>query len=563
MVPVGVESLVIRRHVLAALATGVEAGDDDAARAALAGIDWVLRGPARRRLERALLDAAIVSRALVNAADPEAMRHLQRVAALSIAGHDDVDATQRDAVTDAYVKLPPPHPPAPVATLLAGLAVLAAVGLLGLAVIAIRTPASHRRVRDQVPLPWGAFLTGGTPRTDPGLDRLLTDDLASFVIEVDSGRHGELELRDAPAIVAQGPGLARAWRELIDALDALGALGASADHLGHTRDYAAAKERLRAAAQRTSDQFAALGLGYHLEADVLGDRGPRPRAPPVAHGTVFAFRVEEVVYVHAGGAPRRVLSLRRLDHLDVAHAVLGMQTEELGDPVVLLDQVDAFVASHLAPVVFGGEFPVGDDAFARTATGRALELASGGAIARELAPLHRDRARITQLVVATVRRHEARHGFDNDRPSQLRYPAALAAYVGDSTRSTAAFVARARAELAAYTSQIASDPRTPQLALWNLANLAFRRDHWSAAESYVAVVVVEGLARELGVKPANGPVIHDGQLDRQRLAGLALPLAHMSDDDLRAAARRLWQDFYDEGFIAIVDPAPIVATLGP
>jgi len=551
---------VIRRHVLAALATGVEAGDDDAARAALAHADWVLRGSARRRLERALLDAAIVSRAMVGAEDREAMRHVQRVAALSLAGNYDVDATQRDAVTDAYAKLPPSRSPAPIATILAIAGGAAAILLLVLAVIAIRTPTSHRRVREQVPLPWGAFLTGGTPRTDPRLDALLSDELATYVVQIDSERHGAEDprihaayvttLRDAPAIAAQGPGLVRTWHELIDAL------GDWADKPRHTRDYADAKERLRAAAQSVSDQFAALGLGYHLEADVFTDRG-------AAHGTVFAFQVEDVVYVRAGGEPRRVLSLRRLDHLNVEHSLLGMQTEELGDPVVLLDQVDDFVESHLRSVVQQSEFPVGDDAFARTATGRDLELASGDAIGRELAPLHRVRELITDRVVATVRRHEARHGFDNDRKQQLRYPSALHTYVGDPLAPTAAFVARARAELSAYTSQIASDPSVPQLALWNLANMAFRKDHWGSAESYVAVVVVEGLARQLGVRATAGPAIHDGHIDRNRLASLAIPLAHMSDDDLRAAARRLWQDFYGEPFIAIVDPSPIIATLRP
>jgi len=556
----GVEITVIRRNVLAALATGVEAGDDDAARASLAQADWVLRGSARRRLERALLDAAIISRALVSAADREEMRHVQRVAALSLSGNYDVDATQRDAVTDAYAKLPPPRFPAPIATIAACLAGLLALAVLAFAVLSIRTPASHRRVRDHVPLPWGAFLTGGTPRTDPRLDALLSDELAAYVIQIDSERHGAEDprihaayvttLREAPAIAAQGPGLVRAWRELIDAL------GDWADTPRHTRDYAGAKERLRAAAQSVSDQFAALGLGYHLEADVFTDRG-------AAHGTVFAFQVEDVVYVRAGGEPRRVLSLRRLDQLNVEHSLLGMQTEELGDPVVLLDQVDDFVESHLKSVVQHGEFPVGDDAFARTPTGYDLEHGAGEAIERELAPLHRVRERITEVVVATVRRHEARHGFDNDRAEPLRYPPALRAYVGDPLPPTVGFVARARAELSAYTSQIASDPITPQLALWNLANMAFRKDHWGSAESYVAVVVIEGLARQLGIRVAPGPVIHDGHIDRHRLAILALPLIGVTDDDLRAAARRLWQDFYAEPFTAIVDPFPIVATLRP
>ena len=52
---------MIRRHVLAAVDAGVAAGDDDAARAALRRIDWILRGQARRRLEHALIEAALAT----------------------------------------------------------------------------------------------------------------------------------------------------------------------------------------------------------------------------------------------------------------------------------------------------------------------------------------------------------------------------------------------------------------------------------------------------------------------------------------------------------------------
>ncbi len=155
-------------------------------------------------------------------------------------------------------------------------------------------------------------------------------------------------------------------------------------------------------------------------------------------------------------------------------------------------------------------------------------------------------------MIATVRRHEARHGLDNDRDQPLRYPAALAAHAGAETPATRRFTQRARAELSAYTSQIASDPVMPQLALWNLANLGFNKDHWGSAEAYVAIVVIEGLARRIGV-PGRGPVVHDGQIDRGRLAALALPLAAQTDDALRLAARQLWEDLYEEPFLAVVD----------
>ena len=65
--------------------------------------------------------------------------------------------------------------------------------------------------------------------------------------------------------------------------------------------------------------------------------------------------------------------------------------------------------------------------------------------------------------------------------------------------------------------------------------------------------MISGLARQLGI-PVVGPIIHDGHIDRSRLAELALPLANESDDALRTAARRLWQDLYGEPLIAIVDP---------
>ena len=52
---------MIRRHVQAALAAAIEAGDDDAGRAVLRKIDFVLRRRARRRYEQSLIDAALAA----------------------------------------------------------------------------------------------------------------------------------------------------------------------------------------------------------------------------------------------------------------------------------------------------------------------------------------------------------------------------------------------------------------------------------------------------------------------------------------------------------------------
>src|SRR4051812_7726128 len=97
---------MIRRHVLAALAAGIAAGDDDAARAALKKIDLVLRRPARKKLERALIDAALATNELGGAVDADAARHVQRVAALIVARAQPEDVTDRDRVIAAYSALP-------------------------------------------------------------------------------------------------------------------------------------------------------------------------------------------------------------------------------------------------------------------------------------------------------------------------------------------------------------------------------------------------------------------------------------------------------------------------
>ncbi|MDQ3370801.1 MAG: hypothetical protein M3680_35735, partial [Myxococcota bacterium] len=76
---------MIRRHVQAALAAGITAGEDDAARAALRSTDWVLRGRAKRRLERSLIDGALATNEYGGFHDAEAARHVMRVAALGLA----------------------------------------------------------------------------------------------------------------------------------------------------------------------------------------------------------------------------------------------------------------------------------------------------------------------------------------------------------------------------------------------------------------------------------------------------------------------------------------------
>ncbi len=409
-----------------------------------------------------------------------------------------------------------------------GIGLVCSACLVGGVAWALHLP--HHRVRAESLVPSGAFLTSGTPADEPAIEHVLADDLADFVRETDEDVHGSsaaaiarpahaLALRASPAMAAYGPALAGAWAHLIDALGGWDK-ATSKQHLAE----------LRAAAHGVSEELAALGIGYHLEANAFRD-----------HAIVFAFRVEDVAYEHAGDTAVRVLSLRRIDQLDVEQALLGMQTEDGADPVVMLDQIDELARTKLAEP---DRFPVGDDAWSATPDGQRISAAAGAAIGHELAGHDAARA-----IVATVRRHEARHAIDIMRDEPPPDPPALARYVGG--KGTVEL--RARAELSAYVSQIASDPLTPQLALWNLANIGFGANHRGSAESFVAATVIEALARHRGVIGSDKPTVKAGVIDRHRLAELALPLAALTDAELRAAAREVWVDLYHEPLEPIVE----------
>lgn len=544
---------MIRRHVLAAVDAGVAAGDDDVARAALRRVDWILRGQARRRLEHALIEAALATGVLATEA-PARARHVLRAAALIVRERRDVELANPDQVARAYEDTVVARPiRVPIASILAALIALTAATAVATAAVFVAThgpPGAY--AGPPPPEPIGAYRDGGVPRRDPMIEQALAIDLTHLVVASDGGG-GELRrqaraLRSHPAFVLYGGGLAAAWRAMIDSLARRGSLTAA------DPAYPRATDDLRARVHVVTDQLAGVGLGYFLDPEIFAEHGRR-------HAGVFAYRVEQVAFVRAARARVRVLSLRRLDQLNVSLALLGMKPEQLRDPVVLLDQIEDHVRTQVLPVIAGRPYHVGDDAWDRSAHGRDVAAVAGDAIRRELmialgadaATADRALARSTQLMTTSVRHHEAQHGLD--QLGALRYPRALADAAGplrgDDGRPSP-FALRARTELSAYLSQIASDMWLPQLALWNLARHAFRRTQGTSAEAYVAVVVLEGLARHFHVATA-GPALHDGAIDRDRLSALVAPLAARSTTELRSAAAAVWAELFGGKLARIVD----------
>jgi len=426
-----------------------------------------------------------------------------------------------------------------------------AVGV-GVTAFFLVTDAGPRRFeRPKAPAATGAFRDGGAPPSDPAIERALAVALPrvahlSFAYlgkDADDGarRHAVAALRAEPAFGQHGEPLHAAWIGLVDGLDHWMTM-AQGD-----RSFRGTTEELRAHADAVSDQLAAAGLGYTIDASSIGDHNRR-------RADVVGYRVEKVAFVYANSERQRVLELRGLARTE-PNNLLGrteVKAEELAEPVVLLDAIDDKVANLVLPVMGGLAFPIGDDAWSHGPRARAAGAAAADAIRRELAIALGDAAdpvgRARELVTASVRHHEAQHGLDADR--KLTHPDRLAMLIGGKANDP--FALRARLELSAYLSQIASDMWLPQLTLWSLARHGFKGGHVHSEEMFVAAIVVEGLARHLQIA-APGAIFHDGELDRDRLAALVGPIAARSTLELRSAAAAVWTDLFDEKLIRIVD----------
>jgi hypothetical protein len=346
---------------------------------------------------------------------------------------------------------------------------------------------------------------------------------------------------------------------------------------------------------------------------------------------LYTYRVEEIVFVGGGRRPTRVLTLRRLDGLNVHRSLLGMQAEHLRDPVVLLDSVEEIVLARVLPAMAeGAPLALGDDEWNASAEGAEVGAATGIAVRDEVALAlgseagrvrevgrsireraaierswreqlgsaggtlvdldtlylpagwseqlegHVDRqslwraaeiedslrkrdaagviARLADLMSGAVARQEAQHGRDSLRERPLRQPALLAEWVGpeaDAEEHERRGAVSAKAELSAYTAEIASDPLTPRLSLALLCRFIFDRDSRGATESYVAAALVDRLAAQLGL-PLDGPPIHDGQIDRHRLATAYLAILAIPEPRLRSAAAAVWASLFGEPLVPLL-----------
>lgn len=420
-----------------ALRAGVAHNDEGVALARLAHTDWALRRLRKRRMQRALNEAALAVAHAQDAAPSTAPRdpalyeaaHLMKLAALQLRGQQ-VHPLDTAGTLAQFAQLPPIAPTRwPVATVALG---LAGAGAFALLLMSLRPAQSSSElgaakvVADRPPVA-AAFAQGGLPGTDARLETLLRDELAALVIETDrvaaGNAAGEAQrrirlqaLRSAPWFAQRGGAVARAWDSFLRTLDA-----AAVWPLPEAQGRVLA-EQVQTAARELSDEFAALGVGYYLDTQSYRSNGQ-------THTMVYSYRVTEVTLVHIDGKPQRVLNLRRLDKLNLQRSVLGMESEALGAAVVLLDQMEEHVLEHIVPALTeDGAYQLGDETWRdNDATASVVERLAGRLVRAEwLAALGEDATAMQHVASLLAQRQTLLRGYASrlqQRGLRLNVPA--------------------------------------------------------------------------------------------------------------------------------------------
>jgi hypothetical protein len=470
---------MFRAAVLSAIARGVdEGGDVDTAHAALAQVDPLLRRRAGRLIRDAYVDALRSTRIKKG---HDATCHVLRIAYLRVAGAPPrPEATDDpDAIAAAFEAARAKHPRAVPrfwwATAILCLTIALASVAFGLVLYrAFGPPRSRDASARAAPPPRGAFATGGKLSPGhPSITRALAETLPEYLVELDhltKARHGgapPAEIQEREAAIAEarqrvlvpevrsslGAGAAARLEELLTA-----AREASAGRPGLAAE--AASARLLEATAAFDDELAAVGLGYFIDGDVLTDIRTGQRLV-----ILYSFTVESIGLFASGGVTIRALDLRRLDHLNWTHTLLGFTRPHMREALVLLDQVDEQLVTYILPGLGrGAGIELFDDdgetpAAERPPPARAAVEQRGGELARAEygATPGLDAARAEKMGRLLSRRRALVEGWQKALlPQQitLQMPAKLR-LEGDYERSLRGMVPKAElAELSAIDDEI-------------------------------------------------------------------------------------------------------------
>jgi hypothetical protein len=147
------------------------------------------------------------------------------------------------------------------------------------------------------------------------------------------------------------------------------------------------------------------------------------------------------------------------------------------------------------------------------------------------------------LFAGLVETHEVQHRLDY-ASSGRRMPPELEAYVGPVLfeGQEQGGAASARDEMSAYLAQLARAPALAGTSLVLIGRALMNRHFWGGAECHGALVILAGLARELGLPEEK--LVAQRFVDRGAAARTLTLLLGKPEGEVSAAAARLWQHLY-------------------
>jgi hypothetical protein len=419
-----------RKGALAAIARAIdEHGDVDVAYRALARLDPLARGRARRLVRETYLDA------LGSTAHrgPENALHALRIAYLSLA-RTPVDPGLLDdpaAVAEAYAaaRRARPYGFSKIWWRTISILVVLSLGLVASA-FGLARALGPRRVPDaserSAPPPRGAFASGGRPPPNPIVKRALSDDVPSFFIALDRLSETRKEGGTAADLASAAQAVERAEAQVFTP-DLKGALGPAAEQrlaelLQRARAAAAADPKLHEATGDAfmdatgafDDELAAQGLGYFVDTDVLLEQSTGKRIV-----LFYGYAVENVGIFESGKSKVRALELRRIDRLNWSPTLIGFTRPNLREALVVLDQLDDELLTFLVPALGeGGVVPLFDEDTAERSPEvsrdlmRRVEVRAGELVREEVGAADRlDAATGKEMGRLLRRRRELIHGW--------------------------------------------------------------------------------------------------------------------------------------------------------
>lgn len=160
--------------------------------------------------------------------------------------------------------------------------------------------------------------------------------------------------------------------------------------------------------------------------------------------------------------------------------------------------------------------------------------------------------------ISSITNHEAQHRLDYDDGRLTQVPSVLAEYTGGAEFFDASSrrAESANAELSAYLSQVAREPRRALTNLVYVIRFVMNKSEWGRAESYVALVVFEELAKKLSVQHES--FIMGRSVVRSEVARVYMEARKHGGPAISAAARAIWEELYKTALppITAASPAP-------